>query len=227
MITALAIGFLLGLRHALEADHLAAVAALVTGMTSLRSAVVRGVFWGVGHTITLMLLGGTVAVVGAEIPGSVERVFELCVGVMLVVIGVDTMRSWRRLHVHEHRHGADSHIHIHAHEPDQPHTPAAHGHPHRALSSGRALVVGLVHGLAGSAALVVLAAASLHSAGGALAFVGLFGIGSILGMGLMSVVVALPVQLSARYLEGKVSGVVLAAGAASALVGVHLIWTVA
>lgn len=227
MITALAIGFLLGLRHALEADHIAAVAALVTGMSSTRSALVRGVFWGVGHTLTLLLLGGTVAIIGAEIPASVERIFELIVGVMLVVIGVDTMRSFRRLHVHEHRHGAEAHVHIHAHEPDEPHTPAAHGHAHRALSSGRALAVGMVHGLAGSAALVVLAAASLDATAGALAFVALFGVGSILGMGVMSVVVALPVQLSARYLRGKVAPIVLAAGTASALVGLHLIWTVA
>lgn len=218
---------MLGLRHALEADHLAAVAALVTGMTSLRSAVFRGVFWGLGHTATLLLLGGTAAIAGAEIPGEVQRVFELIVGVMLVVIGLDTMRSWRKLHVHEHDHGDHSHVHIHAHEPDEPHTAGAHAHAHRSPGSGRALAVGLVHGLAGSAALVVLAAASLETTAGALGFVALFGAGSILGMAIMSVIVALPVQLSARYLGGKISGIVLVAGAASAGVGVHLIWTVA
>jgi high-affinity nickel permease len=226
VITALAVGFLLGLRHALEADHIAAVAALVTGMASMKSAVWRGVFWGIGHTLTLLALGGTVAIIGAEISPAVERVFELIVGAMLVIIGFDTMRSWRRLHVHEHRHGDEAHVHIHAHDPEAPHTPAAHGHAHRVLSSGRALVVGLVHGLAGSAALVVLAAASLDGAA-ALGFVALFGIGSIVGMAVMSVVVTLPIQLSARLLRGRVSGIVFAAGAASAVVGVHLIWTVA
>lgn len=227
MITALAIGFLLGLRHALEADHIAAVAALVTGMASVREAVVRGASWGAGHTITLLALGGTVAVAGAEIPAGLERVLELAVGAMLVLIGLDTMRSFRKLHVHAHRHGGEVHVHVHAHEPDQPHTPEAHRHPHRVFGAGRALVVGMVHGLAGSAALVVLAVASIDSTAGALAFVAVFGVGSILGMALMSVVVALPVQLSARYLRGHISALVLAAGAASTAVGAHLIWTLA
>lgn len=226
-MTALAIGFLLGLRHALEADHIAAVAALVTGMTSTRQAMIRGIAWGSGHTLTLLALGGTVALLGTEIPAAVERWLELAVGVMLVLIGLDTIRSYRRLHVHEHHHGGESHVHIHAHDLARDHDDGAHRHAHRSLSSGRALAVGMVHGLAGSAALVVLAAASFDTAAGALGFVALFGVGSIAGMAVMSAIVALPVQLSARYLGGRISGLVLAAGTASALVGAHLIWTLA
>lgn len=224
MISALVVGLALGLRHALEADHIAAVAAVVTGISTPRSAAVRGAFWGVGHTVTLLVFGGTFLVLGLEISAATERVLELVVGLMLVAIGFDAMRSLRRLHVHEHEHtDGTSHVHVHAHESAADHAAASHRHSHRAMSSVRALGVGMVHGLAGSAALVVLAAESLSSPASGIGFIVLFGVGSIAGMTVMSVVVALPVQLSARYYRRHVPRVVFGAGALSAAVGVHLV----
>ncbi len=241
MITALAIGLVLGIRHALEADHVAAVAAVMTGMSSPRKAALRGAMWGLGHTITLLAFGGAFLLIGWDIGPGTSRILEMIVGIMLIAIGIDAMRNWKHLHVHEHHHdGVDSdandiglaavgasHVHLHHHQPGTDHDLASHRHLHRVYGSARALGVGMVHGLAGSAALTVIAAESMASPTYGLGFLALFGFGSIIGMAIMSVIVALPVQFSARHFRRHLPKVVLLAGAASAAVGIHLIVTMA
>ena len=222
----LLIGFFLGLRHALESDHLAAVATLATGQQSLLSTIRQGVAWGIGHTVTLLFVGGVVLALGARIPEQLEQSLELCVGVMLIGLGADVMRKLRRqrVHFHVHRHGnGELHVHAHSHaEPkfrapllptmpphvrklpmlELPHAMTQHAHHHMRELPVRAMAVGMMHGLAGSAALVVLSLQSVRSVPAGLGYIGLFGLGSIVGMALLSAVIAIPLRWSGRYLTG-------------------------
>jgi len=155
-----ALGFLLGMRHATDADHIAAVATLVTRSRSVGETILQGAAWGTGHTLTLMVFGGVVLAAGLVVPERAAEALELAVGVMLVVLGADVLyRLWRkRVHVHVHRH-ADGAEHLHAHSHDgspAPHDPTDHDHAHTRGMAKRALLVGMMHGMAGSAALIVL-----------------------------------------------------------------------
>jgi ABC-type nickel/cobalt efflux system permease component RcnA len=194
-------GSLIGMQHALEADHLAAVAALSQKRTSRKALVMRGSFWGLGHTLTLFLICGALLLLGESVPVRTEAALELLVGVVIVFLGVNVLISiWRqRPHVHIHAHdNGTAHVHLHAHAEDSaPHDHSAHVHGHEALGFRRALTVGMLHGAAGSAGLLVLAAAA-NSVVEALSFVAAFGIGSIAGMAALSFVASYPL----RWLEG-------------------------
>ena len=114
----LLIGLLLGMRHATEADHLAAVATLATRQNSIARTLRQGIAWGIGHTLTLMLFAGVVFALGQVIPPNLERALETAVGIMLVVLGVDVLRRLvrDRIHFHAHRHGLETeHVHAHSH----------------------------------------------------------------------------------------------------------------
>jgi hypothetical protein len=176
----LLVGLLLGMKHATEADHLAAVATLATRQASLAQTLRQGVAWGVGHTLSLMLFGGVVFLLGQAISPSLEQALETAVGIMLIVLGADVLRRLivERIHLHEQ---------CHAHTQRWP---------------LRALAVGMMHGLAGSAALVMLSLKSLPSWSIGLGYIVVFGLGSIVGMALLSVAIALPLRLSAGYLLG-------------------------
>ena len=175
----LLVGLLLGMKHATEADHLAAVATLATRQVSLAQTLRQGVAWGVGHTLSLMLFGGAVFVLGQAISPSLEQALETAVGIMLIGLGADVLR---RLVVER------THFFERGHEPKDGHA--------------RALAVGMMHGLAGSAALVMLSLKSLPSWSIGLGYIVVFGVGSIVGMALLSVAIALPLRLSAGYLLG-------------------------
>lgn len=225
-------GFLIGLRHALEADHLAAVASMTRGERSWLSTILRGATWGVGHTLTLLLVGGGCLLLGASVPAPLGRAFEAIVGVMLVALGAQVLWRWRRqrIHVHVHRHAdGEVHLHAHSHADERPHDdPAAHDHRHPERFEGRALAVGLVHGLAGSAALVLL---TLEATGGeagggvwiGLAYIALFGLGSIVGMAALSAVIAGPLKLSGRVAAGMMNGLEGTIGAATVVLGVWVL----
>lgn len=205
-LSILFVGLLLGLKHATEADHLAAVASLATRRSSIGQSLRVGVAWGIGHTLTLMVFAGAVVALGREIPASLENALEAAVGAMLVALGADVLRRlWRdRIHFHVHRHGSIAHVHAHSHRGEaSPHAQSRHEHRHAASRWPlRALAVGTMHGLAGSAALVVLSVQSVPSVGLALGYIAVFGLGSIAGMALLSVAVAVPLRLSAGYLAG-------------------------
>lgn len=204
LTSTLMLGFLLGLRHALEADHVAAVATLTSGNRSLKRTVAQGAAWGLGHTLTLMLFGGAVLVAGSVIPESVAQGLEFVVGVMLIALGADAL--WRlrreRVHFHVHRHAdREAHFHAHSHRGESaPHDRARHEHAHAPGFPSRAVVVGMVHGLAGSAALVLLSLEALGSPALGLVYIAIFGLGSILGMALVSVAIAVPLRLTSRRL---------------------------
>jgi ABC-type nickel/cobalt efflux system permease component RcnA len=217
--TILLLGLLLGMRHALDADHLAAVATLFTRSRSVGHAVLQGLAWGAGHTLTLLLFGGAVLVFGLALPERAALALELAVGVMLAGLGTDVLyRLWReRVHFHAHRHAdGAAHFHAHSHQNEGPgHDSERHEHGHGFPL--RALLVGMVHGMAGSAALILLSLEALRSPASGLVYIAVFGIGSIAGMAALSVVIALPLRLTFRRLTSR--RLDRAHGGLSALVG--------
>ncbi len=218
---------LIGMRHALETDHLAAVAALATRTDSLRRTVQLGATWGVGHTLTLFLFGSVVIWMDRVMPEPLARGLEFAVGLMLIVLGADVLRRLRRdrVHFHVHRHEDGTvHFHAHRHEPGEIHDPERHHHGHRRDVPWRALIVGMVHGMAGSAALILLTLQTIEDPLLGMAYMLVFGIGSILGMALMSVVIAVPLRLTERRLNRLYGILQLAIGVFSLGMGGVIAW---
>jgi len=174
-------GSLVGMRHALEPDHLAAVSTLVSRERSSYRAALLGLFWGLGHTAALVVVAASLLIVRAGIPAAATDVFEFLVAVMLVGLGVQAMhravRQGESGPTHEHRHGRLVHQH-----------PGVRAHVHVGAwtLARRPLLIGAVHGLAGSGALTALVLAALPSTAARLAYVALFGIGSTLSMAVLS-----------------------------------------
>ncbi len=225
----LGLGVLLGMQHATEADHLAAVASLAGRERSLGQGLRLGVAWGCGHTLTLLIVAGGVGLLGWVISPQLAGRFEQVVGAMLVALGANLgWRLWReRFHFHGHLHpGVGAHFHGHAHRPAATtrrvsHAADPHRHGHR--MPRRSLFVGMVHGLAGSAALALMAGQALPGAASQLVYIALFGVGSMVGMALLSGAVALSINLGARRLtrlHGAFNGVV---AALSVLFGARLL----
>jgi hypothetical protein len=231
MFGILGLGFLLGMQHALEADHIAAVSSIAARRTEVGDIVRHGLTWGLGHTLTLFAFAGAAIVLGHAIPVHVARPIETAVGFMLVGLGAHVLwRMWRdRVHFHSHVHG-DGTVHIHAHSHAQnpadatvPHARNLHEHAHG--FRWRTLLVGLMHGMAGSAALLVLTVSQASSPAVGLAYVALFGIGSMIGMGALSMVIAVPLAVSARWLTWANSGLQGAVGIVTIAIGVTTIAT--
>jgi len=225
MLGILGLGFLLGLQHALEVDHVAAVSSIAARRSDVADIVKHGLTWGLGHTLTLFAFAGAALGLGQTIPEHLARPIETAVGIMLVGLGAHVLwRLWRdRVHFHSHRHG-DGTVHLHAHShagETVPHARAPHAHAHGLR--WRTLLVGLVHGMAGSAALLVLAVSQASSVAVGLGYVALFGIGSMIGMGALSAVIAVPLALSARWLSWANSGLQGAVGVVTIAVGMRTI----
>ena len=202
MFGILGLGFLLGMQHALEADHIAAVSSIAARRTDVGDIVRHGLTWGLGHTLTLFVFGGAAILLGHVISEGLARPLETAVGIMLVGLGANVLwQLWRdRVHFHQHGHGdGTKHIHVHSHRNGAaPHERSAHAHQHG--FRWRSLLVGLMHGMAGSAALLILTVSQVASPGYGMLYVALFGIGSMLGMGALSTVIAVPLAASARWL---------------------------
>ena len=204
LISTLSLGFLFGMQHATEADHVAAVCSLASGKSGIGSISRHGIFWGLGHTLTLLAVAGTCLVLRTTVPDGMASKLELAVGVMLIGLGLHVLyRVWRdKVHFHTHRHGsAAPHFHAHSHRADQMgHGVSRHEHRHAERLPWRTLAVGMVHGMAGSAALIVMTAATLQSPWWGVAYILAFGIGTAAGMALLSAVIAAPITLTARSL---------------------------
>lgn len=220
-------GFLIGLQHALEADHIVAVATLTSDTTGLRRIARHGAIWGVGHALTLGAFGGTVYVFKLAMTPQLENGLELVVGAMLALLGSRVIyRIWRdRVHFHVHRHtDGDAHFHAHSHAGDVTnHKKSKHAHVHTAHGWRRSLGVGMMHGLAGSAALVALTASMAETPILGFAFMALFGLGSILGMVAFSAAIAVPFTLTARSMTWVHRGLQLAAGLIAFGFGLHIV----
>jgi cytochrome c biogenesis protein CcdA len=213
------------MQHALEADHIAAVSSIAARRTQVADIVKHGLTWGLGHTLTLFVFAGCAILLGRAIPENLARPLETAVGIMLVGLGAHVLwRLWRdRVHFHKHGHG-DGTVHIHAHShagETTPHLRIAHAHEHG--FRWRTLLVGLMHGMAGSAALLMLTVSQTSSPALGLGYVALFGVGSMIGMGALSTVIAVPLAVSARWLTWANRGLQAAVGVVTVAIGVTTI----
>jgi ABC-type nickel/cobalt efflux system permease component RcnA len=227
MFGILGLSFLLGMQHALEADHIAAVSSLAARRTNVTDIVKHGLTWGLGHTLTLFVFTGVAILLGHAIPEHIARPLETAVGIMLVGLGAHVLwRLWRdRVHFHQHRHGdGTTHLHVHSHANEaveHERSPHAHEHGFR----WRSLLVGLMHGMAGSAALLVLAVSQAANPVHGLLYILLFGIGSMVGMGTLSTVIAVPLAVSARWLTWTNRGLQGAVGVVTIGIGAVTIYS--
>ena len=236
-LSAMLLGFLLGLQHATDPDHLVAVATILTRERRFTDGALIGVLWGAGHMTTLTIVGALIIGFKLTISPTVGSGLELAVAAMLIVLGLmrlrDAVRGLETVPaghlVADHDHGAQAgvvHSHPHAHGADHAHE-HPHVHPSRWLATlgwrsgwpaGRAVVVGAIHGLAGSAAVSLLVLATLRSTAGAVVYLLIFGVGTILGMTLLTAVMAYPVSLALRYRRAR-QALALCAGLGSIVFG--------
>jgi len=250
------VGFLLGMLHATDADHVIAISTIVSRQGNLKSAASIGALWGVGHTLTVFLVGGAIIVFSLVIPPRVGLAMEFAVAVMLILLGVYTLAGvtrWVRdnmfpaldgsfpghshpapqpgAHLHVHVHGDYVHAHAHGHGADN------HGHPESATPQAwldrrlsrmpayqavRPLAIGIVHGMAGSAAIALLVLAQIRDPLWGLLYLVLFGVGTIAGMMLITTAIALPFAYSLQRLPQLNLWMRLAAGLLSLGLGVYL-----
>ncbi len=195
------LGFVLGMRHALDADHVVAVSTLISKNKSLLKASLLGTFWGLGHTSTLLLVGLVVLILKLTIPPKVALSMEFAVGIVLVLLGVSVTKEFLmdKIHLHRHTHGREDedrpHIHIHSHKeaPDHSH--------HHLKAEHKTFLVGMVHGLAGSAALMLLVLTTVGSLFQGVLYILVFGLGSIMGMTAISTLISIPFTVSAEKFE--------------------------
>lgn len=268
----IAFGFVLGMRHATDADHVIAVATIVSRQASIRGAALVGATWGIGHTLTILAVGGAIILLDIAIPPKVGLAMELAVAVMLVMLGVLALTGMpRRLtqrftavpdlgtplryqpaagphlhgvlglhahahpHAHVHAHGDYTHRHRHGHGAD------GHGHAEDATPQAwldhtfgglgiyqwlRPLVVGIVHGLAGSAAVALLVLTEIRDPAWGIAYLALFGIGTVAGMMVVTAAIALPFAFSERRLPQFNSVLRLACGMLSIVFGLYLFYRI-
>jgi len=208
----LILGFVLGIKHAFEPDHLIAVSTIVVGQKNPFKSALVGTFWGLGHTTTLLLTGVLVLLLKLSIPPSLSLTFELLVGVMLIILGVRVIvRTRSILHTHQHQHDDLNHQHLHFHE-----AKSTHRKHHTSF------LIGTVHGLAGSGALMLLVLSTIPSLISGIYYILLFGLGSVAGMTIMSFLLGLPFLFSAAKFPEVEKYLRFFAGALSILFG--LFW---
>jgi high-affinity nickel-transport protein len=204
LLAILALGFFLGMRHATDSDHVIAVTTIVSRERTPRAALWIGALWGLGHTVTILLVGGAIVLFGWVIPPRVGLSMEMSVAIMLIVLGaMNLSATLSRINqvAHQHQHATG----------DAGSGPVAHTHVRGAL---RPLAIGVVHGLAGSAAVALLVLATIKSASMALLYLGVFGAGTMAGMTLLTLAMSLPIAAMSRrfnnveLLMGRVTGAV-------------------
>ncbi len=230
-----ALGFFLGIRHATDPDHVIAVSTIVSRERGIQSAALIGILWGVGHTFTILAAGGAIVLFGVVIPSRVGLTMEFSVALMLILVGGTTVSGILRPRGHPHVHGDYVHAHPHGHEPDH------HGHGEQETPLARLdrqfdrlgfyhvvrpFVVGVVHGLAGSAAVALLVVATIHDAALSLAYLLVFGLGTIAGMMLITVAIAIPFAYTARRFLGVNRSLALGAGLLSIGFGLFLAYQI-
>ena len=220
----LGLGLVYGLKHATEVDHIVAVSTIVSEHRKLSHAAWVGGLWGAGHTISLAVVGCLVLAMRIVIPEALAGFLEFSVALMIICLGISaTAKAFGKrgdFHLHEHTHDEVAHVHVHFHEPGTQHAGPVKSHSHAIRQVGfKPVLVGAVHGLAGSAALTLLVLTQIRSMTLGVLYLGMFGLGSMAGMLLMSGVVALPFVLSARRLTRVHYNLQMAAGGLSICFG--------
>lgn len=230
LISILLAGLLLGLWHALDLDHLGAMVTFVAkDEPTAGHAMLYGLVWGAGHGLTLLGMAALIVTLDLSLPAGFAHWMEFLVGVMLVALALDTFRKLAAVDVHSHlhRHGRDvahehSHVHLNAtaHAHDQHHD-HAHG---SGASLPRILLVGVMHGMAGSAAFMFLLAPALDSAVLMVVYAALFALGAMLGMGLMSSLLAIQLRRSIKHSPHLARRLRVCAATLALSVGLLLMW---
>ncbi len=249
LLSIIALGFFLGMRHATDADHVIAVTTIVSRQRSIRNAALIGVLWGLGHTITIFLVGSAIILFGVVIPPRLGLTMELSVGLMLILLGILNLTGFMRwvtetftpaadpghphAHAHPHVHGDFIHSHSHGHDPEQ------HGHAPEATpvawmdrvfgqlglyQAMRPLAVGLVHGLAGSAAVALLVLTTIRDPRWAIAYLLVFGVGTIAGMMLITAAIAMPFKYSQQRFARVNRALGVASGLLSLAFGIFIVY---
>lgn len=214
LLSILLLGFFLGMRHATDSDHVIAVTTIVSRQRKIGEAALTGIFWGIGHSVTLLVIGGAIILFGLVIPERLGMSLEFCVALMLILLGAINLRaSFGRLRVrgqHEHVHQHGDYAHTHAHD----HGTGAHGHAEDSVPPAqldrrfgrlkfyraiRPVAIGIVHGLAGSAAVALLVLPIIRNPVWAMAYLLIFGVGTIAGMMLITAAIAVPVTYTSRF----------------------------
>ena len=228
-VAALVLGFLLGLKHATDADHVVAVSTIVNQYKNALRGLWVGASWGLGHTAPLIVLGLIILVFkGAVIDfyDSIAPIFEFGVGIMLVFLGLQVYWNLRkgRLHVHQHAHDGNAHMHIHGtHQAVE--DPAENSHnsfsPGKPFFRMKSFVIGMVHGLAGSAAVMLALLPTIDSFIVGVLYLLLFGFGTVMSMAVITIILSLPFAMSGsrKTINNTVSSI---AGAASVILGLAL-----
>ena len=229
VLAVLILGFLLGLKHATDADHVVAVSTIVTEQRNIWRGLWIGASWGAGHSTPLLLVGLVILVLKDWVLGQYEAIapfLEFGVGIMLVYLGVSVVWNiWRgKVHIHQHTHNAP-HVHIHAtHEARSTHETTADGHNSffafgKPVFRVKSYVIGIVHGLAGSAAVMLALLPTIDSFLTGVGYLVLFSVGTMMSMAVVTVVLAVPfVATGGNAMLNRSVGVV--AGAMSAVIGV-------
>jgi high-affinity nickel permease len=189
ILIALSAAFILGVQHAFEPDHVVAISTIATRTKSMLKSLETGSLWGLGHTLTLLVAGMLLILLKVQLPVSIAASFELGVGFMLIVLGIWAIVSLKekKLHLHAHSHNGKIHTHIHSHAETK-----SHEHAHVPFS------VGIVHGLAGSGALVILIMSSMTDVVQGFFFIVSFGVGLILAMSLIASALGLPSAFASK-----------------------------
>lgn len=249
LLSIIAIGFFLGMRHATDPDHVLAVTTIVSQQRSTGRAALVGAFWGLGHSVTIFVVGSAIILFNLVIPVRMGLTMELSVGFMLIVLGVWNVSSFLNavpaaavpttddanfVHTHVHSHGDIVHSHAHHHDAEHSHA-AENGWLVRLDASLggfdvyqvlRPLVVGVVHGLAGSAAIALLILASIRDSRWALAYLIVFGIGTVAGMMLITMSIASAFRFVGTRFQDFGRRLALASGLLSLAFGVVLAYQI-
>lgn len=234
LLAALALGVVLGLRHSLDPDHVVAVSTIVSEFKNPLRSFWVGVSWGLGHTTTLFLIGIVIIALRLTIPDRLALLLEFFVGIMLVGLGAQVVYGFLKKKVHQHSHGheEEDHLHFHSHAQAQEKTQPEKFEHHNDTGVGKpflrkkSYLVGLVHGVAGSAALTLLVLASIESALVGLVYIVLFGLGSILAMGVMTIFISFPFVYSANRLPNLNRIIQFGVGSLSILFGLFLMYEI-
>ena len=222
----LSIGLVFGLKHATEVDHVVAVSTIVSQHKNVFHSALVGALWGLGHTASLLVIAVIVLTLRVAIPERVSGWLELGVAVMIVCLGISALRRALRknadVHLHQHSHDGLSHTHVHFHEKETRHAPASPSHHSHAVSriGWKPVLIGMMHGLAGSGALTLLVLTQISSSLTGFLYVATFGLGSIVGMLLMSGLIGLPFALTSRKLTHLNQGIQTLAAVLSICFGI-------
>lgn len=224
ILSAISLGFVLGFKHATDADHVAAVSTIVSERRGLLASAMVGLSWGIGHSITLFLISVPVLVFRLTIPDNLGPLAEAGVGMVLVILGIQALLDIRRkrIHVHAHNHDTGVHLHFHSHQVGD-----GHEHEHIFALRPKSILIGLFQGTAGSAALMVIVLTTLESPLAGILYVAAYDAAVILGIVIFSFAIGLPFTLTSTRIPLFNKALKLSTAVASIVIGVLLAWQAA